>query len=126
MKIHFNHVFGRITKMDIQYTPVYATVEPHEVEHALGTGWVKLHYNEDNTTTDLWQQIRSTRINLNEYKASKNHRKTLRQEIHVAVKPYAEADQNKIIPVYKEYLAYKKYDSWEKPTPGSTIFEYSY
>ena len=42
MKLHFNHVFGKITKMDIQYTPVYATVEPHEVEHALGTGWVKL------------------------------------------------------------------------------------
>ena len=35
-------------------------------------------------------------INLNEYKASKNHRKTLKQEIHVAVKPYAEADKDKI------------------------------
>ena len=126
MKLHFNHVFGKITKMDIQYTPVYATVEPHEVEHALGTGWVKLYWDEDNNPSNLWQQIRSTRINLNEYKASKNHRKTLKQEIHVSVKPYAEADQSKILTLYKEYLAYKKFDSWDKPIPGSTIFEYSY
>ena len=47
MKILFNHVFGKITKMDIQYTPVYATVEPHEVEHALGTGWVKLYWDDN-------------------------------------------------------------------------------
>ena len=59
MKIWYEHPYGRLDKYDIQLCKVYAEVEPEEGELALSQGFIDLD--------SKWQQMRSTRINIDEY-----------------------------------------------------------
>ena len=59
MKIWYEHPYGRLDKYDIQLCKVYADVEPEEGELALSQGFIDLD--------SKWQQMRSTRINIDEY-----------------------------------------------------------
>ena len=69
MRLYFQHTAGRITNVDWQYSPVYATFDECERQNALETGWLPHEYEEP-----LWFQARQVRYNLDALETAKKHK----------------------------------------------------
>jgi len=103
MKIWYEHPFGVINKANMQIVKVFATVEPEEQEQALSQGFIEKPY-------DVWQQVRSTRVDIKEYIAKA---KPIKQHKDVTVTKwsgeFAQANRDILIAVYDEYILKKGY-----------------
>ena len=69
MRLLFQHLAGRITHTDWQYTPVYAVFEKDEFEKAAETGWLPHEYEPP-----LWFQSRQVRYRLDALQHHKRHK----------------------------------------------------
>lgn len=102
MKILFQHLCGRITRTDWQYTPVYAVFEKSEFEKAFNNGWLPHEYDPP-----LWFQARQVRYRLAECLQRKKHKIPGRIDFQIVenlknIKEYEE--------IWKEYLKKKGFD----------------
>ncbi|MFZ9069146.1 MAG: hypothetical protein ACO23R_17385, partial [bacterium] len=69
MKLYFDHMAGRITHADWQYTPVTATFRPNEYKEALENGWLLNEWEPP-----YWFQARQVRYHLPALKEAKRHK----------------------------------------------------
>ena len=60
MRTWYKHRFGKLDRQDIQVVDVFAEFELHEQEYALACGWAQM-------SGDVWQQLRTVRINIETY-----------------------------------------------------------
>lgn len=102
MKIIFQHTYGRITKSDWQYSPIYAVFDKSEFEKAANTGWIPHEYDPP-----LWFQARQVRYRLNEYLQRTKHKIPSRIDFNIKtdlknIEAYEE--------IWKVYLNKKGFD----------------
>lgn len=109
MKIIFQHLSGRITKSDWQYTPVYAVFEESEFQKAADTGWIPHEYDPP-----LWFQARQVRYRLNEVSQRKKHKIPSRVDFHVQRNLDNIDEYNKIFDIYLAKKGFDKEHSVEK------------
>lgn len=109
MKVWYKHPYGRLDQYDMQWVKVYAEVQPQEQEQALAQGFVDLGNH--------WLQVRSTRINVQQYVKSAPK---FKQRKGVSVKTWtgslAKQNQNLLAQVYDKFIAHNQYK-------GINIFE---
>jgi arginyl-tRNA--protein-N-Asp/Glu arginylyltransferase len=70
MKVYFDHItgFGKIKHMDFIFSNPYGVLEPNESEEdVIKEGWILWE--------DYWYNLRSVRLDLNEYKPAKTTKK---------------------------------------------------
>ena len=70
MRTWYKHRFGKLDQQDIQVVEVYGEFEQHEQEYALACGWAQVN-------GDVWQQLRTVRINIETYVQQSKKPKTL-------------------------------------------------
>lgn len=109
MKIIFQHLSGRITKSDWQYSPIYAVFEDSEFHKAANSGWLPHEYDPP-----LWFQARQVRYRLNE--ASKRKKHKIPSRVDFAIKrDLSNFDQyNEIFEVYLKKKGFPEDQSIER------------
>ena len=103
MKIWYEHPFGVVSTADMQIVKVFAQVDPEEQEQALTQGFIEKPYG-------VWQQVRSTRINIKEYVKSAK-RFSQRKDVTVSKWDgvFAQTNRNLLIDIYDKYINKKGY-----------------
>jgi arginyl-tRNA--protein-N-Asp/Glu arginylyltransferase len=119
MRIVFDHIngFGKVSDQDFIYSQPHGVLEDGEnPSDALDKGWIPWE--------DLWYNLRSVRINLNEYKPHETTRKKARLVNGVYEKF---KDSPKYRELYEKYCAYHKFQrtiTWEQLFTGNVINYY--
>ena len=101
MKLFFQHTAGRITNVDWQYTPVYATFDKDEHEKALQTGWLPHEYEEP-----LWFQARQERYALKDLEFVKKHKIPARIDFEIS---HSLKNWDKYEEIWETYLKKKNF-----------------
>lgn len=96
MRLYFQHTAGRITDVDWQYTPVYATFEEYEKQSALDNGWLPHEYEEP-----LWFQSRQVRYDLSALANTKVHKIPSRVDFEIV---NHQKNWDKYEEIWKTYL----------------------
>ena len=103
MKVWFEHPFGVISTEDMQIVKVLAEVKPEEQEQALTQGFVEKPYG-------VWQQVRSTRIDVKKYI---NQHKQIKLHKDITVNKwdgvFAQTNRKLLIEIYDRYIRHKGY-----------------
>lgn len=104
MKIWYEHPYGRLDKYDIQLCKVYAEVEPEEGELALSQGFIDLDTK--------WQQMRSTRINIDEYvKQQPKYKQRKGVSVEKWKGSFAQKHVELLEPIYDQYIEHNNFTS---------------
>lgn len=103
MKVWYEHPFGVIATEDMQVVKVLAEVKSEEQEQALSQGFVEKPYS-------VWQQVRSTRINIQKYI---QQAKVIQPHKDIKVSKwdgvFAQTNRNLLIEIYDQYIIEKDY-----------------
>lgn len=102
MKLLFQHLAGRITHTDWQYSPIYAVFEKDEYEKALETGWLPHEYDPP-----IWFQARQVRYRLDALETQKRRKTPKRIDFEVCdhLKNWDLYEE-----IWKQYLATKGFE----------------
>ena len=88
---------------NIIYVPFGVMLEPHEYKEYLEQGWYP-------ATNDIWFQTRSTRINLELYKPTKNVLRLAKKVKYFPDVNMTLAKRERLARIYDKYIAHKGYN----------------
>lgn len=105
MELLFDHTygFGKMTKQNIHYVPFAAMLKPNEYKEYLEKGWYPA--NEE-----VWFQTRSTRLNLNLYKTSKNILKLSKKIKYFPDVNMTPEKKKRLKVIYEKYISHREYN----------------
>lgn len=103
MKIRYNHVFGCQEKAWLQFTTIYAEVEPSEEKQAIENGWLK--------DDGKWYQTRSTRLRCNSFKSKRSFPK----DYKFVIGNFSDFKFQDLERIYDQYMEYKGYIDYCSP-----------
>lgn len=108
MRTWYKHRFGKLDQQDIQVVEVYGEFEQHEQEYALACGWAQVD-------GDVWQQLRTVRINIETYVQQSKKPKTLDG---VEIESITGAEVSNMLDVLKQiYAKYLNYHNYTELAP---------
>lgn len=102
MRLLFQHLAGRITHTDWQYTPVYAVFEKTEYEKAFENGWIPHEFDPP-----LWFQARQVRYDLGSLDFQKKRKipKRIDFEISFDLKNFDKYEE-----IWNLYIKFKNFE----------------
>ena len=106
MKLYFDHMAGRITHADWQYTPVTATFSPNEYKEALENGWLLNEWEPP-----YWFQARQVRYHLPALKEAK--RRNYPERISFSFRSPLFSDLSDLEEIWSKYLDAKGFKKTE-------------
>lgn len=104
MKFLFDHTygFGKMSKQNMIYVPFAVLLESKEYKQYLEQGW----YPANN---DIWFQTRSTRINLEFYKPTKNVLRLSKKVKYFPDVNMTKEKRKRLEKIYEKYISHKGY-----------------
>lgn len=102
MRLLFQHLAGRITHTDWQYSPMYAVFEKSEYKKALDSGWLPHEYDPP-----LWFQARQVRYRLNALEHHKKRKIPKRVDFEIC---YHRKNWERYKEIWEIYLEKKGFD----------------
>ena len=100
MKLYFDHVAGRITHADWQYSPISATFRKSEYREALENGWLMNEWEPP-----FWFQGRQVRYHLPALKEAKKRKYP--ERISFQFRSALDTNLDHLDPVWERYVEYK-------------------